>query len=60
MRKAFSLLMSLPLIAALWCSPFPCTVLQGEMAPAIVDETQAADGLLLAELPHLVKMQSNG
>jgi hypothetical protein len=30
------------------------------MAPAIVDETQAADGLLLAELPHLVKMQSNG
>lgn len=60
MRIAFSLLVALPLIAALWCSPIPCTVLQGEMAPPMVGETQAADGLLVAELPPLVKMQSNG
>lgn len=60
MRKAFCLLMSLPLITVLWCSAFPCTGLQGEMAPPMVGETQAADGLLVAELPPLVKMQSNG
>lgn len=49
MRKVFSLLITLGLVAALWCSLFSCTSLQGEMAPPLMGGTQVTDGLILAD-----------
>ena len=49
MRKAFSILLTLAVLATLWCSLFSCSSLQGEMAPPLIGGTQVVDGLILAE-----------
>lgn len=49
MRKAISTLVALAVLAAVWCSLFSCSSLQGEMAPPLLGGTQVTGGLILSE-----------